>query len=79
MGETVVKKRFFEKIIINTDKKEKNRIVNKLIKQKFQIIKLGLMLRGRFKVDKNRIKIIAEREITKDNVVDGIKNQKGKI
>ena len=68
MGNTVEKKRYYEKVIINADSSEKENIQLKLLTEGYAIEKMEYVKRGRFKKDVRRIKIIGRKEITSFNI-----------
>lgn len=73
MGNEVVVQRFMERKIIKTDISRKNKVMKKLLKEGYSITQMEFVKRGRFKTDENRIKFIAEKEVTKLDVQDGMK------
>jgi hypothetical protein len=68
VGNKVEKRRYYEKIIINADSKEKDDIQLRLLTEGYSIEKMEYVKRGRFKKDVRRIKIIGRKEITSFNI-----------
>jgi hypothetical protein len=67
--DTIKKKRFIEQTLITTPIKKAPKIEEQLLKNKYTIKDKSLVKQGRFKVNPERVKIVAEKEITKYDLI----------
>lgn len=68
----VQQKRYFERITVTTNIKNKEKAEKTLLKKEFTIISTSLAGRKRFGKNQSKVKIIAEREIVRNDLINQI-------